>query len=192
MVWLGKLSGAKHLHRLAGADLVAALFRREVERPLRVAIYGSTPEIAERAVPALEALGGGARVVLVSNPPFRALTPEEIVADQGALSDARPDVILVALGCPAQERLIAEWYPSVPSAVWIGIGGTLDFYAGVRRRAPRVAQATGLEWAVRMIQEPRRLGRRYLVRDLPALAAIAPGCARSRLTRSQRLRPSDS
>lgn len=186
VVWLAKLTGARAIQRLAGVDLVGELFAQRDIRPLRVAVYGSTAEICRVAIPKLESLGEGARVVHVANPPFRGLTPEEEDAYRSSLQESRPDVVLVALGCPAQERLIARWRNDVGSAAWIGIGGTLDFYGGVRRRAPRAAQRFGFEWLVRMAQEPRRLGRRYLGRDLPALAALAPRCAMARVTRSQR------
>lgn len=185
VVWLGRLSGARRIQRLAGVDLVAALFKQP--RPLRVAIYGSRTEICDAAVPALESLGSGARVVHIANPPFRALTDQERANDLRSLRESEPDVVLVALGCPAQERLIADWFHEIPGAVWIGVGGTLDFYAGVRRRAPRTAQRLGMEWAVRMVQEPRRLGRRYLLRDFPALAALFPGCVAARVTRTKPL-----
>jgi N-acetylglucosaminyldiphosphoundecaprenol N-acetyl-beta-D-mannosaminyltransferase len=186
VVWLGRLSGAPRIQRLAGADLVRELFVDRGHAPLRIAIYGSTPDIAARAVEHLHAVGRGARVVHVSNPPFRALSEQECELELDGLRLAKPDVVLVALGCPAQERLIAEWATQLPAAAWIGIGGTLDFYAGVRVRAPRAMQRTGTEWLVRMAQEPRRLGRRYLVRDIPALFAIALGCIRTRLAAAKR------
>ena len=95
-------------------------------------------------------------------------------------------LVLLALELPLaffysqreQERFIAEHFNAIPGAVWVGVGGTFDFYAGKRVRAPRFFQATGLEWAVRLVQEPRRLWRRYLVNDIPALMAVAPGCFR--------------
>jgi N-acetylglucosaminyldiphosphoundecaprenol N-acetyl-beta-D-mannosaminyltransferase len=185
VVWLGRLAGARRIQRLAGADLVREFFVTRQQAPLRVAIYGSTPEISARAVAYLHAVGDGARVILVANPPFRALTNEEKQSDLELLLAADPDVVLVALGCPVQERLIAEWADQLPEAMWVGIGGTLDFYAGARVRAPRAMQRAGLEWLVRMAQEPRRLGRRYLLRDIPALLAITPGCIRTRLARSE-------
>lgn len=183
VVWLARLTGARRVQRLAGVDLVGALFAATRDEPLRVAVYGSTAEICAAAVPALHAMGDGARVVHIQNPPFRPLTPEEREAGRLELMAARPDLVLVALGCPAQERLIAEWSALDQGPLWIGIGGTLDFYGGVRRRAPQALQRLGLEWAARMAQDPRRLGRRYLLRDLPALVVLAPGCLAARTRR---------
>lgn len=183
VVWLARLTGARRVQRLAGVDLVGALFAATRDDPLRVAVYGSTAQICAVAVPALHAMGGGARVVHIQNPPFRPLTTDEREAARFALKAASPDVVLVALGCPAQERLIAEWSALDQGPLWIGVGGTLDFYGGVRRRAPRALQRFGLEWVVRMAQDPRRLGRRYLLRDLPALAVLAPACLAARVRR---------
>jgi len=186
IAWLGRLAGAPTIQRLAGVDLVRELFvDRDSSSTFRIAIYGSTREITTRAIESLHAVGHGGRVVYAANPPFRPLTSAEQDAARAELLAAQPDVVLVALGCPSQERLIAEWHGHIPTALWIGIGGTLDFYAGVRRRAPKVAQRFGVEWVVRMAQDPRRLGQRYLLRDLPALVRIAPGCMQSRLVKAK-------
>src|SRR5690606_29054243 len=120
----------------------------------------------------LEARFPAARIVLRLTPPFRPLVPEEVTAERDAIAHARPDLVLVALGCPRQERLIAEYHDAAPGAVWIGVGGTLDFLAGQRWRAPALVQRGGMEWLVRLAQEPRRLWRRYLLRDLPALLPL--------------------
>lgn len=176
VVWLAKLQGAGTAQRLAGADLVGEFFRRDHGRQLRVAIYGSTAEISATAIAALHASGDGARVVHVENPPFRSLSPIEHQDAITKLQAADPDVVFVALGCPAQERWIAANAASLPEAAFVGIGGSLDFLAGVRKRAPQFAQRSGAEWIVRMAQEPKRLGKRYLLRDIPALIRIAPGC----------------
>lgn len=183
IVWLAKLAGAKRIQRAAGVDLVRDLFSYNWGRPVRVAIYGSQEEICRAAIPELEALGDYARVVYSEHPAFRELTADEVRASQEGLAAAAPDIVLVALGCPRQERLAAEWHALAPRALWIGIGGTLDFYAGVRKRAPRGVQRFGGEWIVRMAQEPRRLGPRYLLRDIPALAALLPTTALRRITR---------
>lgn len=180
VVWLGKVQGARTMERVAGADLVGEFFARDHGRQLSIAVYGSTADICGRAVEVLHARGEGARITHIDNPPFRPLSEPERAEALERLQAAEPDVVFVALGCPAQERWIAETAPHLPNSMFVGIGGSLDFSAGVRKRAPGFAQRMGGEWLVRMAQEPRRLGRRYLLRDLPALVRIAPGCVTRR------------
>jgi len=188
IAWLARLCGAASAQRYAGVDLVADLCSSATAtQPLRAAILGSTPDVAGPATRSLTAVAPHVEFVFVEHPPFRPLTEDEVTSYKARLSDARPHVVFVALGCPRQERLIAEWSDSVVGALWIGIGGTLDFFAGKKRRAPGWAQQAGLEWVVRMGQDPRRLARRYLLRDIPALVAIAPGVVRSRFTRMKQL-----
>lgn len=181
IAWLARLSGARSTGRVSGVDLVDALLRASTElpMPLRVAIYGSEPEIATAARDVFADRFPRVQVVSIKTPPFRPLSAEEVQQDIDDLAASDPHVVLVALGCPKQERFIAAHSTALPRAVWIGVGGTLDFFAGRRRRAPRLFQQAGLEWAVRLAQEPRRLWRRYLLRDLPTLLAIVPGCVSS-------------
>jgi N-acetylglucosaminyldiphosphoundecaprenol N-acetyl-beta-D-mannosaminyltransferase len=182
VAWLARVAGAKRVARVAGVDLVGALCAAgDPASPLRVLIYGSSPEIAGPAAEELARRWPGIVVSDVVCPPFRPLRPAEIEADRARIAAAAPHLVLVALGFPAQEQLAADWFEAAPTATWVGIGGTLDFYAGHRRRAPRWMQRTGTEWLARLAQEPRRLWRRYLLRDLPALVAIAPGVVTGRL-----------
>ncbi len=182
VAWLARLAGASRVTRVAGVDLVPAFLTAAArECPVRVALYGGEPEIARRAANALQGMSPGIDVAAVLSPPFRSLGNDEEQSLLARLSRVDPDVVLVALGCPRQERLIAEWSPFVPRSVWLGVGGTFDFLAGKRVRAPGWMQEVGLEWLFRMAQEPGRLGRRYLGRDLPALVAIGRDCARKRL-----------
>lgn len=175
VAWLARAAGATWVGRVTGVDLVLELCRRGMDQGLRVAFYGSTPEKAEAAARHLESAFPGIRVVLRVSPPFRAPTVAELAQHRADMAAARPDLVLVALGCPKQERFIAENWDVVPGAVWIGVGGTLDFFSGDKRRAPRALQRVGLEWLFRLLQEPGRLWRRYLLRDLPALSVVAPG-----------------
>jgi len=187
VVWLAKLKGANRIQRTAGVDLVAAICSRAQEiGGLRVAMYGSSPVVASSAARYLESLSPAVTIVATISPPFRELTPIELDGYGREIASAQPDLVLVAMGCPLQERLIANWHRLAPSALWVGVGGTFDFFAGERKRAPRVFQVTGTEWVIRMIQDPRRLGRRYLGRDIPALLRIAPGCAFDRFRGSAR------
>lgn len=184
VVWLAKLAGSQAMQRLAGVDLVRELASRPIEDgETRVAFYGSTPEVMSAAVGRLGELAPTMLAVAAITPPFRPLEAEEASEYRAQITASRPHYVFVALGCPAQERLIAEWFAAAPQAVWVGIGGTLDFYAGKRKRAPRLAQAFGFEWLVRLAQEPRRLAGRYLVCDLPVLVRILPGALKLRFVR---------
>ncbi len=178
VAWMSRAAGGGKTRRTTGVDLVAAIAGRACAAGgIRVAMYGSLPEISAQAASNLSEAYPGFEVVARICPPFgQAQTAADVQREVEEIARTRPQLVLVALGCPRQERFIAEHFSAVPGAVWIGIGGTFDFYAGKRVRAPRLFQATGLEWAVRLIQEPRRLWRRYLVQDIPALLAVAPGC----------------
>lgn len=184
VAWLGRMVGGGRTRRVPGVDLVAEICRLGTERrdgsvtPLRVALYGAEPEVAAEASAALTRAYPGTAVVLSISPPFRALSAEEEAEERARVAAARPELVLVALGCPKQERLIARYFQEAPQAVWIGVGGTFDFLAQRKRRAPRALQRAGLEWAFRLAQEPGRLWRRYVVRDLPALIALTPACVR--------------
>ena len=174
---LARLVGGRSTRRVTGVDLVHELCREGSARGgLSLALYGGDPEVASEAADRIERSYPGVRVALTLSPPFRELSEEERARDARAIGAAEPDVVLVALGCPRQEHVIAEYFRAAPQAVWIGVGGTLDFLAGRRLRAPRAVQRLGLEWGYRMVQEPSRLWRRYLLRDLPALARLGPGC----------------
>lgn len=139
VAWLARLAGGSRVRRVAGVDLVAALLARAGEAGgLRVAVYGSTPDILESAVDRLGPGLASVEFVALVCPPFRDATAAEVGRDIARLADARPDLVFVALGCPRQERFIATHWQRIPGAVWMGVGGTFDFYAGKRKRAPRL------------------------------------------------------
>ncbi len=181
VAWLARMAGGTEVRRAAGVDLILSLCGRATDvGGLRLALYGSSKPIAAAAADRLDTLYPGVTVATVLCPPFRSLTPDEEVADALELGGARPDVVLVALGCPRQERFIAEHHQYAPHAVWIGVGGSFDFLSGTRVRAPKMFRTAGAEWLVRLAQEPRRLWRRYLVDDLPVLLMMCLVALRER------------
>lgn len=181
VAWLARAGGASRTRRVGGVDLVESLLAAGTRRGgLRVALYGGEPDVSRATAEAIPRRFPGVNVVAAITPPFRELSAAEEAAERQQLLAAAPELVLVALGCPKQEAFIARSYQVAPQAVWIGVGGTLDILTGRRRRAPRLLQRLGLEWAARLIQEPGRLWRRYLLRDLPVLLAVAPGCFVSR------------
>ena len=99
----------------------------------------------------------------ISAPP----TADELASLQSELTALRPDILLVALGSPKQEEVIAALRPHLPATWMVGVGASLSFAAGELDRAPVWMRRAGLEWLHRLAQEPSRLARRYLIEDLP-------------------------
>jgi N-acetylglucosaminyldiphosphoundecaprenol N-acetyl-beta-D-mannosaminyltransferase len=174
IVWAAKALGVSLRGRVAGVDLVDALAGRSATGDLTMYLFGGAPGVADEAASRLRARHPGARVLYgASGPPLANVADMDpgIVAE---IREARPDVLCVALGNPKQEWWIERYAPELQIPVLIGVGGTLDFIVGRRRRAPSWMQRSGLEWVARALQEPARLGPRY-ARDtwvcLPRFAA---------------------
>ena len=134
---------------------------------------GGDPGTAEEAARGLCARFENLRVAGVACPaPGFESRPGEIEQLAAHLAEVRPDVIFVALGSPKQEALIARLRSTLPGTWWLGVGISFSFVAGRVQRAPVWLRKIGLEWVHRLTQEPRRLGRRYLVDGLPFGAGL--------------------
>jgi N-acetylglucosaminyldiphosphoundecaprenol N-acetyl-beta-D-mannosaminyltransferase len=121
----------------------------------------------------------GLRIAFAMSPPFRALGPAEdaeVVAD---IRESGARILFVGLGCPKQERWMTAHREALP-CVLLGVGAAFDFLAGAKRQAPGWLQRAGLEWLFRLVSEPRRLWRRYLIQNPRFLFHLARELARSR------------
>lgn len=159
--WASRWLGNPLPGRVAGADLVPALFSSPVGRGLRVFLLGAGPGVAAQAATQIGVRWPEVRVVGTFCPAFGSLLEmnhDEIIRE---VRSAHPDVLLVAFGCPKQEKWIAMHLRALGVPVVIGVGATIDFLAGRVRRAPEWMQRHGLEWLFRLAQEPARLHRRY-------------------------------
>ena len=167
LLWLAKMRGKRLPERVAGADVTQWLVDGGVPGA-RIFLLGSTDAVC-RAVVA-RARSGRADIVGWNTAAREALDdPIQAKAVIGAINASRADVLLTALGAPRQDLWMAAHAEEFDVSVMIGVGGSLDLVAGRLRRAPWLLRRIGLEWAFRMVQEPRRLWRRYLVDDLPFL-----------------------
>jgi N-acetylglucosaminyldiphosphoundecaprenol N-acetyl-beta-D-mannosaminyltransferase len=166
VVWASRLTGRRLPERVTGADLVPALVEVAEERGLRVFLLGGAPGVAERAAARLRTLAPGVVIVGTAGPPAAAIDAPDVIRQ---INDARPDLLFVGFGAPKQELWLERHRAELDVGVGIGVGASLDFAAGRVPRAPRWMQRHGLEWLFRLAREPRRLWRRYLVRD-PAFA----------------------
>lgn len=181
LVWASRIAGNPLPERVAGSDLVWRVCERAAPRGWRVFLLGGDEGVADRAARVLEARYPGLAVAGTHCPPFGfESNPDEMNAVRGALERARPEVVLVALGCPKQERLIVALRPDFPRAWFFGIGISLSFVTGDVRRAPPWVRRIGLEWLHRLIQEPGRLARRYLLVGIPFAARLLWGSVLAR------------
>ena len=141
-VWAARHLGHAMPERVAGYDLVQELLRRAPAAHRRVYFFGSAPGVAEKAKAKAEQLYPGIEIVGVRDGFFSADMNDAIISD---IRTARPDLLLVALGVPKQEKWIHEHLAALGVPVAIGVGGTLDVMAGVMKRAPRWMQKAKLE-----------------------------------------------
>jgi N-acetylglucosaminyldiphosphoundecaprenol N-acetyl-beta-D-mannosaminyltransferase len=162
LVWLGQLRGSRAMRRVYGPDLMLALCDRSAERGWRHFFYGGKAGVAEKLQTRLTRKFPGLQVVGTYTPPFRPLTPVEEAKLTAQVEQAEPDVFWVGLGAPKQERFMAQHCGILRCPLMVGVGAAFDFHSGTVREAPRWLHSTGLQWAYRLMQEPRRLGRRYL------------------------------
>ncbi|MCO5090463.1 WecB/TagA/CpsF family glycosyltransferase [Bosea sp. (in: a-proteobacteria)] len=154
---------------LNGTDFFPALFDG-AGRSLRVALLGGRPGVADRAAAALARRYPAHRFTVVSHGYFAA---EEEGALLDGLKRARPDLLLVAMGNPLQERFIADRLGPQHCAVAAGVGALFDFFAGEVPRAPEALRRARLEWIYRLWREPRRLWRRYVLGNPAFLMQMA-------------------
>ena len=155
-VWAARHLGHAMPERVAGYDLAQELLRCAPAEGRRVYFFGSAPGVAEKAREKAEQLYPGIEIVGVRNGFFSPADNAAIIAEIRA---ARPDLLLVALGVPKQEKWIAAHLAELDVPVAIGVGGTLDVMAGVMKRAPHWMQRAKLEWLFRGLMQPKRAGR---------------------------------
>lgn len=148
--------------RVTGPDLMKQLLQESRDKHYRHYFYGSTPETLEALRRRIETAYPGAVIAGMESPPFRPLTDAEDAEAVARINEARPDFVWVGLGAPKQERWMAAHKGRV-HALMLGVGAAFDYEAGNIRRAPAWMQRCNLEWLYRLLQDPGRLFRRYLV-----------------------------
>lgn len=160
VVWASKLFGRPVRERVAGADLVPELAALSAQHDYSMMLFGSAPGVAESVATTLAARHPGLRIIGYGGPMFdKGNEIDDEVLD--VVRTAAPDILCVALGHPKQEYWIDAYRDKLDVPVLIGVGGSLDFIAGTKSRAPVWIREIGLEWLHRLATEPRRLARRY-------------------------------
>jgi N-acetylglucosaminyldiphosphoundecaprenol N-acetyl-beta-D-mannosaminyltransferase len=187
LVWAINALGHPLPGRVYGPELMARACARAVSHGHRFYLYGGRNQGAlvqlalnlRRRYPGVKIVGG-------YSPPHRPLTDEEQGAVIDEINHARADVVWAGIGVPKQEKWMAQMRPRLEAPVLAGVGAAFDFHAGLVPQAPSWIQESGLEWAYRLAQEPRRLWRRYLRYNPMFVGAFARQLAAQRRTTSTR------
>jgi N-acetylglucosaminyldiphosphoundecaprenol N-acetyl-beta-D-mannosaminyltransferase len=153
------------MKRVFGPDLMGEVCLRSVQKGYTHFLYGGGPGVAEQLKAALISRFSGINVVGTYTPPFRPLTPAEFGQLKNTIHALKPDLFWVGLGTPKQERFMAAHLPDLSTKAMIGVGAAFDFHTGRLRDAPDWVKNLGLQWLHRLVQEPARLWRRYLLNN---------------------------
>ncbi len=156
VVWASKFNKVKIEERVAGYDLCHSVFKKMAKEGKTVYFFGGAPGIAHKAAEKMMKQYSGLKVVGTRNGYFSANDEKEIIREIHKLS---PDLLLVGIGSPKQEKWIYENLRFTGAKAAIGVGGSFDVMAGSVKRAPKIFQKLGLEWFYRLLCQPTRIGR---------------------------------
>ena len=178
VVWASRILRRPLPERVAGIDLMDALLGVSRGRGYGVFLLGARAEVLERAEQEILRRHPGVRIVGRHHGYFGTDGEAEVVDEVAA---ATPDILFVALETPAKELFLARNRERLAVPFVMGVGGSFDVLAGERRRAPRWMRRTGLEWLYRLLQDPRRLARRYVVGNSAFIWLVLKDAVRIRL-----------
>jgi N-acetylglucosaminyldiphosphoundecaprenol N-acetyl-beta-D-mannosaminyltransferase len=181
-VWAQRLLGQHDASRIPGPLFTEFLLAASAAAGTPVALFGGSEETLAALVARARVSWPTLRIAAAIAPPFRPPTEEEDRDHVRRLVESGARIVLVGIGCPKQERWMAAHVGRIP-AVMLGVGQAFDILSGAKRDAPGWMQATGLGWLFRLIQEPRRLWRRYAVNNPRFLALLLVQWLRARAVR---------
>jgi N-acetylglucosaminyldiphosphoundecaprenol N-acetyl-beta-D-mannosaminyltransferase len=173
MVWVGWLTGQHKMAQVTGPDFMLRLCALSAVRGYTHFLYGGKEGVADELKDVLINRFPRLRIVGTYTPPFRPLSQSERVELKAHIARLKPDVFWVGLSTPKQERFMAEYLESLDTTVMIGIGAAFDLHTGNIQDAPYWVKVVGMQWFHRLLQEPRRLWKRYLLNNPKFLINIA-------------------
>jgi len=162
IVWILRSKGYDDVARVYGPDLMLSVCENSTEKGYKHFFYGGTEGVAGTLAYRLSERFTGLNIAGTITPPFRPLTQQEDRDVVAAINASQADIVWVGISTPKQEQWMFDHVGRVTPPVLIGVGAAFDFLSGKKRQAPRWIQKNGLEWIFRLLNEPKRLWRRYL------------------------------
>lgn len=175
IVWASRILGDPLPERVAGIDLMLGLIERAVIGGYRIYVLGARQDVLEQAIARLRERYAGLTIAGYRDGYFTAEQEPDVVQE---IQRAKADILFVAMSSPAKELFLGRYGSELDAPFVMGVGGAIDVIAGRTRRAPRLMQRAGLEWLFRLLQEPRRLLRRYALTNTRFIALLLRELAR--------------
>jgi N-acetylglucosaminyldiphosphoundecaprenol N-acetyl-beta-D-mannosaminyltransferase len=172
LVWVGQAQGFHSMERIAGPEMMLELMGSAEFRGFSHFLCGGEPGMAEELRGKLQQKFPGVNICGVFTPPFRPMKVDEERALVEAVHRVQPDIIWVGLGAPKQERFMAHYLPLLDTTLMMGVGAAFLLHTGRIKDSPRWVKRAGMQWMHRLLQEPTRLWRRYLLRNPSFLLRI--------------------
>lgn len=168
ILWAARFLGTPLKEKISGSDLVPHVCRLAAQKGLKLFFLGGRPGAADAAREKLLQQYPQIQICGTYAPPFGfEKDNKELEKICQMILEAKPDILFVGLGAPKQENFIRDYYQKLNVPVSMGVGVTFEFIAGIVKRAPKWMQGCGLEWLWRLLMEPKRLWKRYLIDDMP-------------------------
>jgi len=168
LVWASRLQGTPLPERVAGSELILSLTAAAAKAGASIFFLGGNPGAGERAAELLARAYPGLQIAGVLAPPMGfEQDSEKVAAIRDQIVEANPALVCSCFGFPKQEWVIQQLREHLPGSWFLGLGGSLSMISGEFKRAPRWMRITGLEWICRLVQEPQRLFKRYIIQDAP-------------------------
>lgn len=167
VLWGARFLKTPLKEKISGSDLFPRLCSVAADKGYRLFLLGGRPGAAHKASEVLSCRYPNIQIVGIHSPPYGF--EKDIKQVQNIIKlikDSKPDILFVGLGAPKQERWIYKHHKELDVPVSLGIGVTFEFISGIVKRAPLWMQKAGFEWLWRLIKEPRRLWKRYLIDDM--------------------------
>ena len=183
VVWASRLLGDPVPERVAGIDLMHALIELSAREGYGIYILGARQEVLQTAVERLRQMHPDLRIVGYRDGYFSEEESPQVAA---SIRDSGAQILFVAMSSPRKEHWLGEHGPTLNVPFVMGVGGSIDIVAGITNRAPQVWQRLGVEWFYRVLQEPRRMFRRYLVTNARFILMVVRGMIRRAWRRSDR------
>lgn len=166
LLWIAKWYGTPIKEKISGSDLFPLLCRNAAQKGYKMFFLGAKEGVAAKAAENLQKRYKGLQVVGTYSPPLGFENNQsEMTKIKNMIRESKPDILIVGLGCPKQEKFMYHYSKELGVPISFGLGASFDFEAGNIKRAPKWMANHGLEWLFRITQDPKRMAKRYLVDD---------------------------